>query len=238
MGAARFDHRALARHRLHAGGLQRLEPDVLQRDPGQERAGLLRPAPLLLLPRRRLYRDLRLSQLSPADAPDALAHLAHPPVPGRLARRAGLLPARARAPRHRQPRPAHPGGPAVVHRRHAHLRARSPARDGHRRLVHRHPLERVEHAAADHRRRRPLGARVSRLGRARLCGGRERADLLRRPAAHQAQLPAGAARGRFPLRARPPARERGGRRALPRRGGGEPGFHEPRSSGSARTGGA
>ena len=55
------------------------------------------------------------------------------------------------------------------------------------------------------------------LGRARLRAGGERAHALHRPTAHRPQLPAGAPRGGFPLQPGAAARERRGRRAVPRR---------------------
>ena len=232
------DRRAVAQPRLHAGAVQRLEPPVLQRARAEGRARLLRAARLLLLARRDLHRRSRSTR----------------PISSRCCRCAGGSGSRAST---------STTGSATrsTTASSSSIAAPTTPTSGSRRTCGSSPPVRLTLGLGVMREIVTLasfavilwdlsGSLPLRLGGTEVTipGYLVWVALVyaivgsaltysHRPLAHPAQLPAGAARSRFPLRARPPARERRGRRPVPRRSGREPALQRAASSASARTGG-
>src|SRR5215831_5801431 len=93
------------RHRVPARAVQLLAGALLQCARAEGLSAVLGAPPAIQHPRRSLDRRLGLPPVPSPNARDALAGLADPPLRPGLDGQAGLLPARARASRNRQPGP-------------------------------------------------------------------------------------------------------------------------------------
>ena len=191
--------RAEPGHRLRVGADQRLEPRFLRCAAGQKRTRVLDPVAAVHVHRDGRHPRGGLQVLSHAAAAGALARLDDAQLPHALARQPDLLPARTgplcTPGRHspgpgssRQPGPAHPGRPAVVHRLHGDPvdgRAEFGRDAGH---LHRHPVGLVGPVLV-----RPGWAGVHDpgvhgVGRADLLRGRHGHHALHRAPADRAEL--------------------------------------------------
>src|SRR6185437_12067366 len=185
--ACRRDRAQLALGRAECA-LQFLAQRLLQRRPKLRRAGLLEAARHLHRAGRRLHRDCRLRDLSPADAADPLAPLADEAISAGLARFQSLLPAAAHGRRDRQSRSTHSRRLEPLHRYQPDADAWPAQLDRHAAVLRNDSLDAL---GPDH----PFGyhhPRLHGLVRAVLCDPRHLRDDENRPAADRLEFHAAA----------------------------------------------